>query len=143
MQDVFKSTDIITLQNAIENEDSVVLVNEMINLAGKIHFFLNANYDTFTANVEDYKEVILMGMAYIEFEREDLGIVVHDDLDCILAGVSGILGINDIASLVNAYKNGVSASTLLKTAKVMLKRVSGAFTVALAIWGMGECFGWW
>lgn len=54
-----------------------------------------------------------------------------------------MIGANDVAALVNSFRNGVSATTLMATAKVMLKRVATAITIAVAVYQLGDCLGFW
>lgn len=147
MPDVFKSTNLTALQTAITNNDEVAATNVLISLANKIYVYIQDNYDsTFTANVAtDYKEIIVMGMAYLEYEANPVGgaSVQSSEVDCIITVVGSIIGVNDVMGIVNDFRNGVSATTLLGTAKLALKRVATAITVAIAIYELGDCLDWW
>lgn len=158
IEDVFKSIDIDTLKSVAENNDSALITQELIELASEIQLFLKTNYDsTFNPDIVTYyKEIIVLGISYLKYQQEiaadsignlinseNTAVIQSGDLDCILSAVGGLIGVSDVISLVNSFKNGISATTLLGTAKVMLKRTAAAITVAIVIYQMGECFGWW
>lgn len=147
MPDVFKSINVAALQTAINNNDDPASTSILISLANKIYIYIQNNYDaTFTANVStNYKEIIVMGMAYLEYEANPVGgvSVQSSEVDCIITVVGSIIGVNDVMGIVNDFRNGVSATTLMGTARLALKRVATAITVAIAIYELGDCLDWW
>lgn len=148
MESVFRGVNHLTLGN----QDSTVVRNELIVLANNIGVFIKNNYDnsfSFNASV-NYKELIAMGVAYLQMEQEDMQnnsgggmVVMSNEVDCIIGTFSSLLGVGEVAALVNSFRNGVSATTLLATAKVMLKRVATVITVAVAVYSFGDCMDWW
>ncbi len=145
MPAVFQSLNVQALQVAMNNNDEATAAQLLMNLASEITLYIQDKYDAnFTANIAlDYKEIIVMGMGYVEFEAHPVAVTQSDEVDCIISAVGAIIGVNDVMGIVNDFRNGVSATTILGTAKLALKRVATALTVAFAIYELGDCLDWW
>ena len=156
MEEVFNSSD----TQALKSSDEIIHKAELMNLSIKISNFIKNNYNqNFSPNInEDYMAVIIMGIGYLANELN--GNIVHlpdgkvtlggqteinnnNFGDCLITTFMSIIGVKDVMGLVNDFKNGVSPNTILKTGKVMARRVATAFTVAIALVEFGDCMEWW
>jgi hypothetical protein len=66
-----------------------------------------------------------------------------DPMSCFGAALGSLLGISDIRDLYNDFARGASPKTILKSLKVLGRRVATILNVAIAVYDLGDCLNWW
>ena len=127
-------------------------------VANQVADYVEARYgEDIRADIAGYPEAALV-LAVFYYGRES-GITAEDlengggcstamaraanPMDCFLAALGGIAGINDIRALYADFTHGVSARTIIGAVKQMGKRVFWAVTIVVAVYELGDCIGWW
>lgn len=142
MESVFRGIGFQSLGYAMNDGSDAILETEFNGLVLNIAHFIKSNYDSsFVGDDHSLHEILSLGIAYLYFESD---IVLEGknsilSTDCILEAFGALLGVGEIRSLVNDFKNGVSATNIARAGGVMLRRVAGALAVALAVYTFVDC----
>lgn len=152
MADVFKSINPTQLQTYVSTNNNAAAATVLKNLATKVQAYLKANYDTnFNMDVDlEYQEILVLGIIYTKYEQEQLNgqattleSATNNQVDCVFAVLMGTITGSEIIAIVNDFRRGVSAATIIGTLKTTLRRVASAISVALMVYEVGDCLEWW
>lgn len=165
LQDLFLR-DRFTIRNIVNSNDNIQAENYVRNLADQIagYYYHVKNIDLRNDFSNDPEGVVLLGLFFAAKEFNDLyqlntfsidsknkkiksditpNYIQENPMECFVTAVSTIIGIGDARSLWRNILAGATEQTAIAALKLIARRTASGITIVLAIYGAGDCLGWW
>lgn len=121
------------------NSNYTIVLNEK---ALEIRNYIAIKYSEDLSNLSNI-DIITLGIILVPFEQRDmfLGRVSNAQaFSCMMGAIGTATG---ISSLISAWNEGGSASTILSVLRTILGVSYGWFAVGYGVYQFGDCVGWW
>lgn len=162
LQELFQK-DRLLIRRIVNNNNEIQAESYVRDLADQIagFYYYNRNIDLRVDFADDPNNVIIFGLFYAAKEYIDqeslyatqksvkkkkepsIYYMPPDPEICFWTAVGTIIGFTEAKSIWNAIVGGASEQTIIRTLKLMGKRVASAITLVITIKEVGECLGWW
>ncbi|WP_346239306.1 hypothetical protein ABDK00_006300 [Niabella insulamsoli] len=132
------------LADAINSNDSYNSEQIIHNMANDIaNQYQNSGINLYQEFENDETRIILLGM--IEDMNDKYLINPSSaNIGCFFTAVSTFIGVTQARSIWRSIVSGsYNVGTVIDALKLAGKRVAGVLTVAIMVYDVGECLGWW
>jgi hypothetical protein len=161
---ILQSFNAEEIHQAIMSSNQQKIISTTIKHAGLISKYVKEVYNVDCSEDEDVPDATLVFGLFCYGKEKNLGQISDseslsqgrtaggdvgtglgggDPLNCLIGAIGGIIGLGEIQVLYNDYVNGVSPTTVLKSLKVLVRRVASVFTIISAVYSFGDCLNWW
>lgn len=158
IETVLKSFDALQMKDALENTNDQKLHSVSVRNASLISEYVKNKYNIdCNEDGDDLPEATLIFGLFCYGKEKKLGeipetanasnpisaeVAAGDPLGCLVGAIGGLIGLGEVRSLYNDYVHGVSARTVLRTLRTMVRRVGSIFTIISAVYSFGDCLDW-
>jgi hypothetical protein len=160
--DIFKSLNGTQLKSIQDTHNELAANSVIVSLSKDVASYMKSKYKV---DVHEYFDndiqIVQTGLVFVYLEQNAasqglskstngtanvMPISVNkmsESENCLYGTLTGMLGIPQIKAIAADFASGAVATTILGTLRVMLARTFAAFTVACAVYSLGDCLGWW
>jgi hypothetical protein len=164
IESVFRGFDAKAIHNAITANDARNLTSVITKHSSMLSTYIKQRYNVDCTEDEDVPEATMVfGLFYYGKEKnlgeisdvdtpnqgrnagDEIGseLAAGDPFSCLLGALGSLGTFNEIKSLYNDFVHGVTPQTIIRSLKIMLKRVASVVTILIAVYGFGDCLNWW